>query len=923
MENYQISELKLSARTKNGLMRTGIKSLHSLVTKNEDDLARIHGFGRGSIQEAMGLIEAYKDGNIDAFLPGYVRPLSARANNALARAGIFTDNQIMDVDEDFLMALPHVGTKTIVEIMSYKESRKKELMNGGEPVIDASFNSTVEHQIDLVAKKREKELIKAYLNKTNMPLSNLAISKRTYNALLHDGYSNLSEVFEASLSELQAVRSLGKGGIAEIQNALKTYIDPIKKRIEMGEITEDNVSLMSIEDVQTRIIEILGKEQGREITFKDVYGSIKDDVAEEVVFNAIRTIDRKRVFVELDKEVLRLKFPHVEALANEYLVGREKEIIIARLKGQTLLDVGSEFGITRERVRQIQKKSISKLRRYSLKAYGTEFFHEEEYRHIYETYNIDKNSWVICGFGNNESYIFLQMTTQKGEKSIDEMGLDEVVPSEIKERITALERKGALRVEVNRTIDEEATRQFHCVLKCVSEHYRYGLRFKSPIEMAKLRKYYEEDNGEQCMYDDRAIIRILEIKGIEYKGKMFVFDEGDVKKLKATVEEIFNNGVCAVFYEPFFLVNEAFLRDMGVFEKEMLCPLFRSMFAGFWVRKKYIACDDRYTRRVDWVASEIMRVWGEAPTCRYDELKTRLPYVPYKSVVHALGASNLFVWSAHETYARSDKLILTHDRINEIRDIAFEKCAREGKVTLSELPLEDAYSLNPDMSITAVNEIIYQRLSDSFFRRGNVLTTTFEKSSSEEMLRDICLKSKQCSLSHLEDFMMSIEGRVRHATIIDIANKYMTRVNADLFVDDDTVDFKVEETDRVLDDCFAGVGIGMKEIVTFAAFPTCNYPWNHYLLESFCRRYSYKYKYVCLSPNSNNVGIITKKECVRTYHEMMAFSVGRASVSLNKESVYDYLITAGYLIRRKYRYISELIEDAKKIREGGADLVLI
>lgn len=56
-------------------------------------------------------------------------------------------------------------------------------------------------------------------------------------------------------------------------------------------------------------------------------------------------------------------FPAIieKVLASDFLTSREKEILQSRLEGKTLQIVGEKFGITRERVRQIEEKIKYKI----------------------------------------------------------------------------------------------------------------------------------------------------------------------------------------------------------------------------------------------------------------------------------------------------------------------------------------------------------------------------------------------------------------------------------------------------------------------------------------------------------------------------------------------------------------------------------
>jgi RNA polymerase primary sigma factor len=86
-------------------------------------------------------------------------------------------------------------------------------------------------------------------------------------------------------------------------------------------------------------------------------------------------------------------------LALNTLSAREKDVIIKRYgliddKPRTLEDVGNEYGVTRERIRQIESKALRKLRRPAIATYIRPYFDDNEnnkYYNINEIINIFNN----------------------------------------------------------------------------------------------------------------------------------------------------------------------------------------------------------------------------------------------------------------------------------------------------------------------------------------------------------------------------------------------------------------------------------------------------------------------------------------------------------------------------------------------------
>jgi predicted butyrate kinase (DUF1464 family) len=87
------------------------------------------------------------------------------------------------------------------------------------------------------------------------------------------------------------------------------------------------------------------------------------------------------------------------------------------------------------------------------------------------------------------------------------------------------------------------------------------------------------------------------------------------------------------------------------------------------------------------------------------------------------------------------------------------------------------------------------------------------------------------------------------------------------------------------------------------------------LLESYCRRFSGRFRFEVLAVNSKNAGAIVRKGCALSYFEIMSDAVSKSSVSLEKTAIEDFLCVSGYLGRRSYSKVNELIKLAKALRE--------
>ena len=180
---------------------------------------------------------------------------------------------------------------------------------------------------------------------------------------------------------------------------------------------------------------------------------------------------------------------------------------------------------------------------------------------------------------------------------------------------------------------------------------------------------------------------------------------------------------------------------------------------------------------------------------------------------------------------------------------------------------------------------------------------------------EFCRKQDKCTYDCLEKIAKRVTGTIKRPDIIEAANAVMVRIDKDDFIADRFIQFDTDRIDAALDYVITDDFIGMQEITTFSTFPFCGYGWNPYLLESYCRRFSKKYKYETRRANSSNSGAIVVMSCTLSYHDIMTQAVARSGRDLQQSEVFDFLTEAGYIERKKYRDIDLLINEAAQLRE--------
>ena len=114
-----------------------------------------------------------------------------------------------------------------------------------------------------------------------------------------------------------------------------------------------------------------------------------------------------------------------------------KDIVLKKLTGRTLESIGSEYNVTRERIRQIIQKKIKKF---------VITREEEKYKEIFETYNFDCD--LFCEFFNVNDYVYYylrekyKMGDTEPSELIDSWNLDKRQLAILKRKYNLISYKG-------------------------------------------------------------------------------------------------------------------------------------------------------------------------------------------------------------------------------------------------------------------------------------------------------------------------------------------------------------------------------------------------------------------------------------------------------------------------------------------------
>lgn len=444
--------------------------------------------------------------------------------------------------------------------------------------------------------------------------------------------------------------------------------------------------------------------------------------------------------------------------------------------------------------------------------------------------------------------------------------------------------------------------------------FEYGFK-DDGVELYRFRASYEEVNGTDCPLDDDILIDSIRDIGFEFDGKIYLISDENMKAIVDEINDYDNQGINIIYYESLYDLKSYEYFDAKIVSADMLKDLLKYLMPRYRYKGNYFALTLERQTELELIRNDIIRVWGGNTLQTFDELALKLPLIPMEKIKFTLAQQSTFVWNSAETYMQAEWFDADEDEIERLADYIDEQCEEHRGVSLDEIPFDHLIEMNPEISEAALYTCFCKLVEDSFERNARMLTRKGASKNTYTAVIEFCRKQDKCTYEYLEYIAKQVAGTIRRPDIVEAANAVMVRVDKDDFIADRLIKFDTDRIDAALDYVVTDDFIGMREITTFSTFPFTGYGWNLYLLESYCRRFSKKYKYETRRANSSNSGAIVAKSCALNYHDIMTHAVARSDRKLQQDEVFDFLTQAGYMERKKYSDIDSLINEAAQLRE--------
>lgn len=452
------------------------------------------------------------------------------------------------------------------------------------------------------------------------------------------------------------------------------------------------------------------------------------------------------------------------------------------------------------------------------------------------------------------------------------------------------------------------------VTEVISTCFANGFRLNSSIELARFRTFSANDLGEEISLSDEELKKYIAACGTTYGGKVYSVSIQTKERIRELAAEYFAVGAQTIFFAEFYTKNENWLLDASVVSEDMLVSILRGLFPKLYFTQTYFGYTGESVFNV--LESEVLRVWGDDVLLTYEQLAERLQYIPIERIKYALGQNADFIWNNTGEFTHVSKVNITEEESAKIAFFAEMKIRAHNYVSIAYIPFGEIPENNFELSVTAVhNAVFHICLSRDYEQHGKIITRKGTGINAKYIMEEHCRTLDRCTLDDLLEYEKDLTGNCHRWIPMEAGYIVMVRTDEIGFVAEKYIDFDKGAIDKAIDQFMdGGEYILLQAVTTFALFPDCGQPWNLFLLESYCRRFSDNFRFEALSVNSTNAGVIVRKHSRLTYSVIITDAVAKSGISLDEKTVLNFLAKSGYTSQRRYAKIVELIKQATALR---------
>lgn len=542
-KDISIQTLHLSKRAYNVLKKIKIKTIQDLLTTSIEDIKGFKGLGDKSIKEILSKIEFLKESNLEDIV-------ISDENIKKSSEDRYFINKLGEKYQDIPIENLGISEKSINCLKNFNIEYYSEVLTKIEEVESIEdIEKTIKKEIKEISKKPNVETIMDI--KKDIPIDYLGLSVRARNCLKSTNIEYYSQFFSKTEEELLSIKNMGIGTVRELQRLnfliFFYYGLPIanneNKELKKERLSEDSIRFISkiaklldcntgklilnisdyyfylfknlefiseTEYISENIMSILwednyGKEKWLKYIVNEIskkpYGMTENMLWENIdILLKDKKIYKKTIEYLFELDMIKnlyddrvvVNYKSIKGEIYKYLKENEAEIVLKRISGKTLEEIGESLNLTRERIRQIESRGIKRL--------YFEKFKEDFFLDIFLKYDVNRESFLSV-LKEEETYNYLNLRyrdelnkVKNLRRPIEEILEDEEIPINIRRNFEKFIYKKYITYGKERILFGRASFIDYLIKHFASEDISYD-EFKEIYDMFLKDLGYEEEEN--------------------------------------------------------------------------------------------------------------------------------------------------------------------------------------------------------------------------------------------------------------------------------------------------------------------------------------------------------------------------------------------------------------------------------------------
>lgn len=579
-----------------------------------------------------------------------------------------------------------------------------------------------------------------------------------------------------------------------------------------------------------------------------------------------------------------------EELKRVFKDDRSKEIVLYRSQGYTLELTGKKFNLTRERVRQIEKKTIDRYHNYYISRIRPQYillaFSDKDYvisRDLIESVFHDLANFFEYGLQtiktksaiwNDDIECFINNDANWYNYV---MGCIDSFPEflnveELHQKVYELSNSLAIRIDPNiikiiieksykligNTYTKTKMSKNRMYKLIVEKYFPDGIRVFDDFEMMRFRNYLKEEFGNIEFANNRSVaMRMTDGLILCDRGKYILPEKINISEdlLQKIFNYVRNNSKNIIMYHELFEVfKEELLQNSNVYNRYFLQGVLKYKYPNSFIYTRDTICkESTEARSIRHEIEEFIKSANGVVT--KDEIRAAFPGITDIVInLHTTGNENILLWDFGK-YIHVSKLYLEDDII-DLLNITLKGYTKNGTVSVRKIydelfNMENEFMISNDITNhIALFSLLEYLFGDEFeFSRPYIAPKNSTTLSEDALIREFVSSFDQLKISDLKTYLDDMHIRImNYSALLDDLSEEFLRIDDDLLMRKDKLELSEETIDKIEKVLLALMGqaryISSRVLSDFFFFPNVGVKWTPFLLISIIKSFGKQVKVI-------------------------------------------------------------------------------